>query len=52
MAETARCYGIVSILTNIEDATRNLSALCRDLRSNPAVILKGYEVEEETPWFQ
>jgi len=40
------------ILTNIEDATRNLSALSRDLRRDPAVILKGHQVEEKTPWFQ
>lgn len=43
---------LVPILTNIEDATRNLSALSRDLRHNPAVIIKGREVEEETPWFK
>jgi phospholipid/cholesterol/gamma-HCH transport system substrate-binding protein len=43
---------LIPILTNIEDATRNLSALSRDLRSNPAVIIKGREVEKETPWFE
>lgn len=43
---------LIPILTNIEDATRNLSALSRDLRNNPAVIIKGREVEEETPWFR
>ena len=43
---------LVPILTNIEDATRNLSVFSRDLRSNPAVIIKGREVEEETPWFK
>lgn len=43
---------LIPILTNVEDATRNLSALSRDLRSNPAVILQGHEVEEETPWFK
>jgi phospholipid/cholesterol/gamma-HCH transport system substrate-binding protein len=40
------------ILTNIEDATRDLSALARDLRNNPAVIIRGREQEEETPWFR
>jgi phospholipid/cholesterol/gamma-HCH transport system substrate-binding protein len=43
---------LVPILTNIEDATRNLSALSRDLRSNPAVIIQGREVDEKTPWFE
>jgi phospholipid/cholesterol/gamma-HCH transport system substrate-binding protein len=43
---------LTPILTNIEDATRDLSALARDLRTNPAVILKGREVENETPWFR
>lgn len=43
---------LVPILTNIEDATRNLSALSRDLRNDPAVIIKGREVEEKTPWFK
>jgi phospholipid/cholesterol/gamma-HCH transport system substrate-binding protein len=43
---------LTPILTNIEDATRNLSALARDLRSNPAVIIQGREVEPETPWFK
>jgi phospholipid/cholesterol/gamma-HCH transport system substrate-binding protein len=43
---------LTPILTNIEDATRNLSALARDLRRDPAVIIKGREVEEQTPWFQ
>jgi phospholipid/cholesterol/gamma-HCH transport system substrate-binding protein len=43
---------LVPILTNIEDATRNLSVLSRDLRTNPAVIIKGREVEKQTPWFE
>lgn len=43
---------LTPILTNIEDATRDLSALARDLRTNPAVILRGREVENETPWFR
>ena len=40
------------ILANLEDATHNLSALSRDLRQNPAVIIKGRKVEEQTPWFK
>ena len=40
------------ILVNIEEATRNLSALARDLRRDPAVIIKGRKVEEQAPWFK
>jgi phospholipid/cholesterol/gamma-HCH transport system substrate-binding protein len=43
---------LTPILTNIEDATHNLSALARDLRRDPAVIIKGRTVEEQAPWFQ
>jgi phospholipid/cholesterol/gamma-HCH transport system substrate-binding protein len=43
---------LTPILTNIEDATRDLSALARDLRTNPAVIIRGHEVEDQTPWFR
>ncbi|MGA7983533.1 MAG: MlaD family protein [Chromatiaceae bacterium] len=43
---------LTPILTNIEDATRNLSALSRDLRTNPAVIIKGREEEKQAPWFK
>jgi phospholipid/cholesterol/gamma-HCH transport system substrate-binding protein len=43
---------LTPILTNVEDATRNLSALSRDLRNNPAVIIRGHEAKEDTPWFQ
>ena len=43
---------LTPILTNIEDATRNLSALSRDLRQNPASILQGRTVEERAPWFK
>ncbi len=40
------------ILVNLDDATRNLSALSRDLRKDPAVIIKGRKVEEQSPWFK
>lgn len=43
---------LTPILANIEDATRNLSALSRDLRQNPASILQSRKVEERTPWFK
>jgi phospholipid/cholesterol/gamma-HCH transport system substrate-binding protein len=38
------------ILANIEEATRNLAALSHDLRANPAVILRGRETEDPSPW--
>jgi len=43
---------LVPILSNIEETTRNLSALSRDLRSNPAVIIEGHKVEDRTPWLE
>jgi phospholipid/cholesterol/gamma-HCH transport system substrate-binding protein len=43
---------LTPILANVEDATRNLSALSRDLRNNPAVIIRGREAKEDTPWFE
>ena len=43
---------LTPILTNVEDATRNLSVLSQDLRNNPAVIIKGRKVEADAPWFE
>ncbi|MBK1709575.1 MlaD family protein [Marichromatium gracile] len=43
---------LLPILTNIEDASRNLSALSRALRENPASLLQGHPTEERTPWFR
>lgn len=43
---------LTPILINIQDATRNLSVLSRDLRSNPAVIIRGRKEKNETPWFE
>lgn len=43
---------LTPILTNIEDATRNLSALSRDLRSDPTLIIKQRRQEEQAPWFR
>ncbi|NEV62810.1 MlaD family protein [Thiorhodococcus minor] len=43
---------LTPILTNIEDATRNLSALSRELRKDPKSLLMEREVEEPTPWFR
>lgn len=42
---------LTPILTNIDDTTRNLSAITRDLRNNPAILLKGRRTEKEAPWF-
>lgn len=40
------------ILVNVEDLSRNLSAFSRDLRKDPAVIIKGRKVEGQAPWFE
>lgn len=43
---------LVPILGNIEEATRNLSALSRDLRTNPGIVIRGRKVEDRTPWLE
>jgi phospholipid/cholesterol/gamma-HCH transport system substrate-binding protein len=43
---------LTPILANLEDATRNLAALSRDLRRDPDAILKGRKAEPGTPWLQ
>jgi phospholipid/cholesterol/gamma-HCH transport system substrate-binding protein len=43
---------LTPILVNFEDLSRNLSAFSRDLRKDPAVIIKGRKVEEQAPWFK
>lgn len=43
---------LAPILANLEDATRNLSALSRELRQDPSSILKSRPAEERTPWFK
>lgn len=43
---------LTPILTNIEDATRNLSALSRELRNDPKTLLQDREVPDQTPWFR
>jgi len=37
---------LAPILEHVETATRNLAELSRDLRSNPAVIIRGREVQD------
>lgn len=41
---------LTPILANLEDATRNLAALARDLRANPGVIVRGRQTEEGSRW--
>lgn len=43
---------LTPILTNIEDASRDLSALLRDVRRKPLVILQDRTEEDRTPWFK
>jgi phospholipid/cholesterol/gamma-HCH transport system substrate-binding protein len=43
---------LAPILANIEDTSRNLSALSRDLRENPASLLHGRERQDQSPWFK
>jgi len=43
---------LTPILTNIEDASRNLAAFSNDLRSDPTLILRRRVQEEQAPWFQ
>jgi phospholipid/cholesterol/gamma-HCH transport system substrate-binding protein len=43
---------LTPILTNIEDASRDLSALLRDVRRKPLVILEDRTEEDRTPWFK
>ena len=43
---------LIPILTNIEDATRDLSTLARELRSDPRLLFKRREQEEQAPWFR
>lgn len=43
---------LTPILTNIEDASRNLSALSRDLRADPALMIRRRQQQEQAPWFR
>jgi phospholipid/cholesterol/gamma-HCH transport system substrate-binding protein len=40
---------LTPILNNIEGASRNLLELSRDLRDNPAVLLRGRELQDNAP---
>lgn len=43
---------LTPILTNIEDASRNLAAFSQELRTHPTHILRPRETEEQAPWFK
>ena len=43
---------LTPILTNIEDASRNLAAFSQELRSHPTRLLRPRETEEQAPWFK
>lgn len=43
---------LAPILANIENASRNLSALARELREQPTSLLRGREQEDQAPWFE
>ncbi|MBP8283793.1 MAG: mammalian cell entry protein, partial [Chromatiaceae bacterium] len=43
---------LTPILTNIDDASRNLAAFSNELRSDPTLIIRPREKEEQAPWFQ
>ncbi|MFP4247974.1 MAG: MlaD family protein [Halochromatium sp.] len=43
---------LTPILANIENASRNLSALARELREQPTSLLRGREQEDQAPWFE
>ncbi|NCA68778.1 MAG: mammalian cell entry protein [Sphingobacteriia bacterium] len=43
---------LLPILTNIEDATRNLAALSSELRQDPTSLLRRRPQEDQSPWFQ
>jgi len=43
---------LTPILTNIEDATRNLAAFSTEIRNEPTLILRQREREEQAPWFR
>lgn len=42
---------LAPILTNIENASRNLSALSRTLRDDPVSLLRGRPQKDQSPWF-
>ena len=43
---------LTPILTNIEDATRNLAALSADLRGDPSLLIRRRQREEPSSWFE
>lgn len=43
---------LAPILANVETASRNLSALSRELREDPVSVLRNREQEDPSPWFE
>lgn len=43
---------LTPILTNIEDASRNLSAFSNELRNDPTSVIRRRPREEQAPWFR
>ena len=43
---------LTPVLINVEDASRNLSALSRDLRQDPTSLIKGRRPVEPPTWFK
>lgn len=48
----ALAASLTPILTNIEDASRNLAAFSQELRNQPLHLLRPRETEEQAPWFK
>lgn len=44
--------GLAPIMANIETASRELSALTRELRQSPITVIRGREQREQAPWFK
>lgn len=43
---------LVPILANLEDATRNLAALSREVRADPSSVIRSRKQENQSPWFE
>ena len=48
----ALAASLTPILTNIEDASRNLAAFSQELRNQPLNLLRNRETQEQAPWFK
>jgi phospholipid/cholesterol/gamma-HCH transport system substrate-binding protein len=48
----ALAASLTPILSNIEDASRNLAAFSQELRNQPLQIIRPRETQEQAPWFK